>query len=335
MRPLRVLTWHVHGNYLWYLSQARHQFFLPTRTPGHGGYGGRGSTFPFGDNVIDVPAEEVRNQKFDCILFQHRSHYETDQYELLSDEQRRLPRIYLQHDPPWEAPADERHWVDDPEMLLVHCTAFNAMMFDNGRTPTKVIDHGVIVQEQARYTGEIDRGVVVVNHLKQRGRKVGADIFEQVRNDVPLDLVGMAAEELGGLGEVSPPKLAQFVARYRFFFNPIRYTSLGLAVLEAMMIGLPIVGVAGCEIVTVIRNGENGYLETDPQKLVPHMQRLIADPGEARRLGEAARRYALERFNIKRFARDWEQTIWEVAGDSISRPAQKNASGEVPEMATT
>jgi hypothetical protein len=319
MRPLRVLTWHIHGNYLWYLSQARHQFFLPTRTPASGGYGGRGTTFPFGNNVRDIPADEVRHAEFDCILFQHRSHYEHDQYELLTDEQRRLPRIYLQHDPPWEAPADERHWVDDPEMLLVHCTPFNALMFDNGRTPTKIIDHGVMVPEHVRYTGQLARGIVVVNHLKQRGRKVGADIFERVRRDVPLDLVGMAAEDFGGLGEVSPPKLAEFASRYRFFFNPIRYTSLGLAVLEAMTIGLPIVGVAGCEIVTVIRNGEHGFLETDPQRLIPHMQRLIDDPAEARRLGENARSYALERFNIRRFARDWEQTIWEVAGDSIAR----------------
>ena len=34
MRPLRVLTWHVHGNYLLYLSQAHVEFYLPVK-PGH------------------------------------------------------------------------------------------------------------------------------------------------------------------------------------------------------------------------------------------------------------------------------------------------------------
>jgi hypothetical protein len=83
-RRLRVLTWHVHGNYLWYLSQTPHDFFLPVRDDGACGYAGRGSTFPFGDNVHDVPIEQVRDESFDCILFQARQHYLEDQHELLS-----------------------------------------------------------------------------------------------------------------------------------------------------------------------------------------------------------------------------------------------------------
>src|SRR5205823_7407705 len=140
------------------------------------------------------------------------------------------------------------------------------------------------------------RGLVVVNHLRQRGRRLGADVFEQVRREVPLDLVGMGAEELGGIGEVAPPDLPAFAARYRFFFNPIRYTSLGLAILEAMTIGLPIVGLATTELVTVIESGVSGYLATDPDALVEPMARLLADPAHARRVGEAARRTARARF---------------------------------------
>ena len=226
MRPLRVLTWHVHGNYLYYLSQARAEFYLPVRGDGRPGYGGRGRTFPFGPNVHDVPADEVRNQAFDCVLFQSPANYAEDQYEILSAAQRRLPRIYLEHDPPRQNPTDTRHPVDDPDVLLVHVTPFNRLMWDNGRTPTRVIEHGVLVPDTVRYTGELPRGIVVVNHLKRRGRRLGCDVFEEVRQRVPLDLVGMGTEESGGLGEVPPMQLAAFQARYRFFFNPIRYTSL-------------------------------------------------------------------------------------------------------------
>src|SRR3982751_3278493 len=83
MRRKRVFTWHVHGNYLYYLAHADVDFFLPVM-PGKPGYSGRGTTFPFADNVHDIPAEEVKRQKFDCVLFQHRRNYEVDQYDVLS-----------------------------------------------------------------------------------------------------------------------------------------------------------------------------------------------------------------------------------------------------------
>ena len=169
--------------------------------------------------------------------------------------------------------------MDDPDTLLVHVTPFNALMWDSGRTPTRVIEHGVFVPDDARYSGELDRGIVVVNHLNRRGRRLGADIFERVRHEVPLDLVGMDAESLGGLGEVAPSELARFASRYRFFFNPIRYTSLGLAVIEAMMIGLPIIGLATTELATVIENGISGFVATDPPPHRAHAQSAGRPPG--------------------------------------------------------
>ncbi|HVX11004.1 MAG TPA: glycosyltransferase family 4 protein [Pirellulales bacterium] len=319
MRRLRILTWHIHGNYLWYLSQARHDFFLPVDPARGAGYGGRGRTFPFGDNVYDLPADEVRHERFDCILFQHKNNWVKDQFEILSSEQRRLPRVYLEHDPPLENPTDQPHWVDDPGVMLVHVTPFNRLMWDCGRTPTRVIEHGVLAPAGVRYTGEIERGIVVINHLGNRGRRLGPDVFLAAREHVPLDLVGMAAEELGGIGEIQPTELAAFECRYRFFFNPIRYTSLGLAVCEAMTLGMPIVGLATTEMATAIENGVSGFVDTDLEKLLMKMKELLRDPAAARRLGEAARRYALERFDIRRFARDWEETLSEVAGNSTRR----------------
>jgi glycosyltransferase involved in cell wall biosynthesis len=322
MRRLRIFTWHIHGNYLLYLSRSPHDFYLPVRPDRSEGYGGRGRTFPFGANVHDVPAEEARRLDFDCILFQTRRNYELDQYEVLSAAQRRLPSIYLEHDPPQEHPTDMRHWVDDPNVLLIHVTHFNRLMWDSGRTPTRVIDHGVFLMSDARYTGEIERGLVVVNNLATRGRRLGADIFARVRDRIPLDLVGLNAEALDGFGEVSPPHLPAFASRYRFFFNPIRYTSLGLAVCEAMMIGLPIIGLATTEMAATIENGVTGYIDTSVERLIGRMRELLRDSAEARRLGDNARRYARERFNIERFARDWDEAFNLVAGSALAAPAR-------------
>lgn len=260
--------------------------------------------------------DQVRDIDFDVILFQHRKNYQIDQYEILSEAQRRLPKIYLEHDPPQEHPTNTPHWVDDPSLLLVHVTGFNRLMWDSNRTPTAVIEHGVMVPDNVRYTGEKPKGVVVVNNIHKRGRRLGLDVFEQIRERIPLDLVGMGATAVGGLGEVPHDELSAFVAKYRFFFNPIRYTSLGLSVCEAMMVGLPVVGLATTEMVTAVANGKTGYVETDIDKLIERMRLLIDNPGHARELSQNARNYASQRFNIRRFADDWQQIANNFVGNA-------------------
>ncbi len=320
-RP-RVLTWHIHGSYLYYLAHARAEFYVPV-LPGRparfvglptGGY-------PWPANVHEVPAESIPDLKLDCILHQSRANYLADQYAVLSAAQLRLPAIYLEHDPPLEHPTDTHHLVDDPGVLLVHVTHFNNLMWDSGRTPTRVIEHGVEpVPEDSLATGELARGLVVVNNLGRRGRRLGPDVFVRTRQTIPLDLVGMGSEDFDGLGEVPHDRLPEFERQYRFFFNPIRYTSLGLAVCEAMMVGLPIVGLATTELASAVEHGTSGLVSTALDTLIDGMRELLLQPAEARRLGMGARRRALDQYHIDRFARDWTETLELVSAQS-ARPA--------------
>lgn len=305
---MKIFTWHIHGSYLFYLSQGNYTIYIPVTAGKEEGYYGLGSTFPFGSNVIAVPAEEVRNLTFDCILFQTNKNWLTDQYEILSEEQRRLPRVYVEHDPPTRHPTDARHVVDDPDVVMVHVTHFNRLMWWNNSSIVKVIEHG-ITSSPFRWTGEQARGIVVINHLHQRGRKLGEDIYTEVCRRVPLDLVGMGTRECGGLGEVLHPALPAFISRYRFFFNPIRYTSFGLAVCEAMMMGLPVVALATTEYPSVIQNGISGFISNDTDYLTGCMQRLLADKALAMSIGEAGRKVAEEKFNIGRFVKQWEEVF--------------------------
>jgi glycosyltransferase involved in cell wall biosynthesis len=307
---MKVFTWHIHGSYLFYLSQGNYDIYIPTRPKKTEGYYGRGETFPFRNNVIEIPAEEVKNYKFDCILYQTNQNYLTDQFEILSEEQRSLPKIYLEHDPPRAHPTDTRHIINDPAVTLVHVTHFNKLMWDNNETPTCVIEHGVI-KPAVNYSGKYNKGIVVINNLPSRGRLLGLDIFLEVRKHIPIDLVGMGTGELG-LGEVLHPQLPEFISQYRFFFNPIRYTSLGLAICEAMTIGIPVVGLATTELATVIDNGHSGYVHTDVNYLIDKMKLLINDADHARQIGERGRETAIEKFNINRFAYQWEQLFKSV-----------------------
>jgi len=315
MRRLRIFTWHVHGAYLYYLAHVRHDFYVPVKAGRPEGYVGvPEGGYPWPENVREVPADDVRDLELDCVLTQTRVNYLEDRDEVLSDAQLRLPHVHVEHDPPRAHPTDERHAVDDPNVLLVHVTPFNQLMWDSGRTPTRVIEHGVAVPAEVRYEGDLERGLALVNNLPSRGRRVGADVFQRVSSDVPLDLAGMGSEAVGGLGEVSHDRLPAFQVRYRFLFNPIRYTSLGLAICEAMMLGMPVVALATTEHATAIENGVSGYVDTDVGRLVERMRELLADRAEARRLGEGARRRALARFSLERFVGDWNDAFTLVAG---------------------
>jgi len=312
-RRLRILTWHVHGNYLYNLTQVPHDFYLVTDAARSMHHSGRSGLLPWGANVHEAPVETLRDMAFDVVMFQSRHEWDEAQHRELSEAQRRLPRIYIEHDPPQAHPTDSRHWVDDPNVLLVHVTPFNALMWHSGATPTRVIDHGVLPLQTASYSGHVARGIVVVNNLQSRGRRLGLDVYRQVADRVPLTLYGMGSEAVGGAGEVPNDRLPGVMAAHRFFFNPIRWTSLGLAIIEAMMVGLPIVGLATTELVTVIRNGENGFVDTRIEPLVDAMLQLLEKPELARELGAAARRTAQARFGIDRFVADWLDALAQVS----------------------
>ncbi len=317
---MRVLTWHVHGSYLRYLAEVPHEVVVPTKPGRPEGYGGRAGRRPWPATLVEIPAEQVRDLDVDVVLFQSHRNWFVDQHEILSDEQRRGPRIFLEHDPPRASPTDTRHPVDDPEVLVVHVTAFNRLMWDNGDGPTTVIDHGVTVPEGVRWTGELDKGLVVTNGLGTRGRRLGADLVERARQRVPLYIVGMGSEAVGGVGEVPPDELPVLMARYRFLFHPVRWTSLGLAVCEAMTVGLPVVGLACTELVTVIEDGWSGIIDTDVDRLERAMVSLVNDHERARRLSVNGRRVARRRFGIERFTRDWDRALTRVA-DRRAAPA--------------
>lgn len=303
---MKIFTWHIHGSYLYYLSQGDYQLFIPVNKDKTEGYYGRGNTFPFADHVIEVPEELVKEMDFDLILFQTDENYFIDQYKTLSPSQRRLPRIYLEHDPPWNHPTNARHPVNDSDVIIVHVTHFNKLMWDTHGIRTTVIEHGVKVPEISGPVTKIDRGIVVINNLPTRGRLLGLDIFKEVRKHVPIDLVGMGSEAYG-IGEVLHPQLPAFISKYRFFFNPIRYTSLGLAVCEAMMLGLPVVGMATTEMSVTIKNSENGFIHTDVSYLIDKMKYLLENPEKAAEMGGNARSEAQKRFNIHRFVAEWKK----------------------------
>lgn len=322
MQRLNILIWHIHGAYLTAITQAEHNWYLPIEAGSPEGYCGRGAESSMPDYVREVPAGEVRNLELDLIICQTPRNYQTDRFAILSPEQQKLPTIYLEHNTPEPHPTDSRHpAADDPGVMLVHVTNYNRLMWNNGQTPTRVIKHSVAIDPTIRYTGRHQQGIVVVNELQRRGRMAGFDLFEQFRQQLPLTVAGMKSADIGGIGEIHYTRLHQTVADYRFLFSPMRYSSLPLAVIEAMTIGMPIVAVATTELPTVIENGVHGFVSADPDELLDAMQFLLDNPEEARRMGNNARELAIRDFGLPRFIADW---------NAVFREATKGPAKPVP-----
>lgn len=305
MRRLRILTWPIHGSYFNTLSRLDHEWILPVRAGAPEGYGGRGKAdFPL--SIRDVPAESMGELDLDLVLFQSTRNLDQDAIEILTPAQRRLPRIYLEHNTPFPDPVASAHPFADPHGLLVHVTRYNELMWDNRQTPTRLIEHSVAIDPAVTYLGTRTKGITVINSMPHRGRKAGLDLFLEARRHIPIELAGFGNDGLDGLGDIPYPRLHRAVAEYRFLFSPCRYTSLPLAVVEAMTIGMPVVALATTELPDVIRNGVYGYLSNDLDVLIAGMRRLLDDPDHARELGDNARSLARQRFGLDRFARDWD-----------------------------
>lgn len=323
MRRLKILIWHIHGSYLNTLARIDHDWYLPVRPDRPEGYGGRGPTFDLPDYVVEVPADDVRHLDLDLVIYQTPRNWDVDRFDILSPEQRNLPALYLEHNTPKPDAVNTQHPMADTGVPVVHVTHFNRLMWDNANAPTRVIEHSVAIDPEARYQGTIERGLTVINGMQKRPRIAGYDIFCDVREQVPLDAVGMETETLGGLGDVPYRDLHQVMASYRFLFSPIRYTSLPLAVVEAMTIGMPVVALATTELPMVIEHGQTGYVSCDLDELVEGMRRLIADPAEAMRLGANAREVALQRFGLERFTADWNRAFAEVTDPHATKQASR------------
>jgi glycosyltransferase involved in cell wall biosynthesis len=87
---------------------------------------------------------------------------------------------------------------------------------------------------------------------------------------------------------------------------------LGLSLVEAMTIGMPVVVLAATEAASVVPPAA-GVVTADVDRLVTGARALLADPDGARAAGEVARATALARFGLDRFLSDWNSLLKEVA----------------------
>jgi glycosyltransferase involved in cell wall biosynthesis len=309
---MRILLWHVHGSWTTGFVSGRHEYVVPVL--GDRGPDGRGRarTWDWPDSVTELPPEALAETEIDVVLLQ-RPYELHDLCERWTGRRpgRDLPAIYLEHNAPQGRIAQMRHPAADSELLVCHVTHFNELFWDCGATPTRVIEHG-IVDPGYRYTGELERAGVVINEARRRARVTGTDLLERFTDrGVPIDLFGMDAATLGGIEDLPQDRMHTELARRRCYLHPIRWTSLGLSLIEAMHLGMPVVALATTEAVEAVPL-QAGVISTRIDILADAARTFLRDPEAARDAGFAARTYALERFGLERFLADWDDLLSEV-----------------------
>src|SRR5437763_2640626 len=311
---MRVFMWHVHGSYSTALVQSEHTWLTPV-LPDRGPYGrGRAQTWEWPANAVEVSPAQAADAAIDVVVLQRPEELALAEAWLGGRRPGRdIPAIFLEHNAPQGRINDLRHpLADRNDVVLVHVTHFNQLFWDAGSTPTRVIEHGV-VDPGSLYTGGIDHAVAVINEPVRRARVTGTDLLAPLAeaSGTAIDLFGMASEPLGGV-DLPQHELHVEMARRRVYLHTSRWTSLGLSLIEAMHLGLPVVALATTEAAAVLPV-DAAIASTDVRVLADAIRRLVRDPEEAAVRGKAARAAALARFGLERFLADWNAVLEEVA----------------------
>jgi glycosyltransferase involved in cell wall biosynthesis len=315
---MRILLWHVHGSWTDAFVRGRHEYLLPVLPErGPWGLGRAGRNWPA--SAREVVLAELDADSVDAVILQRPEEAAEVRQALRRRPGVDLPAVFVEHNTPkGDVPFTLHPLAEQREVPIVHVTHFNELFWDSGRAPTRVIEHG-IADPGYLYTGELAVLGVVVNEPVRRGRVTGTDLLPRFAAAAPLQVFGMGGDGLPGSsgirasrltvrGDLPTGELHRELARCRVYLHPLRWTSLGLALLEAMHLGMPVLALATTEAARAVPP-EAGGISTSVEELLRCATLLVSDPEEARRRGKAAREAVLERYGLDRFLTDWDELL--------------------------
>ncbi|WP_164861670.1 glycosyltransferase [Microbacterium sp. CPCC 204701] len=316
---MRVLLWPIHGGYTDAFVRGDHEYLLPIEA----GTDADPSLTAWGwTRTQQVPADRLRDEHIDVVVLQRLE--ELDECVRLTGRVpgRDVPAVFLEHNTPQPEAVTRSHpLAERTDIPIVHVTHFNQLVWDSGRAATFVVEHGV-PDPGPLYSGELERVGVVVNEPVRRGRVVGTDLLPRFGLEAPVDVFGMGGEELRAAfdgtgavvpaGDLPPERLHRELARRRVYLHPFRWTSLGLSLLEAMHLAMPVVALATTEAVRAVPPGA-GVISTNIADLRAAVRAFLADPDWAHEIGRRGREHALAHYGLDPFLARWDDVLSQVA----------------------
>jgi len=160
---------------------------------------------------------------------------------------------------------------------------------------------------------------------KQKGHSVLLNAFSELLPDWPNAqlLIAGDGEELPTLELLSNKlnltehvqflgpirNVREFLSVLDVFAHPSIFEGLGIAVIEAMSMGLAIVATKVDGLAELITDGVEGSLvePNNPIALSKAMKRILSDPALRENMGQRARKKAVEKFSVKTMIQKYEE----------------------------
>jgi glycosyltransferase involved in cell wall biosynthesis len=153
-----------------------------------------------------------------------------------------------------------------------------------------------------------------------RGTGLTLTLVGPVSDRAYADRIRAAGDRVEIVGEVSDDELARRFAESDLLVHPSRAELLPGAVVQAMSAGLPVLG--GPTLGGIVDDGRDGWVvpDRDPAAFVAGLhdraEALVRDPVLRRRMGEAGRAVAADRFAWPRVVAQYAEVYRAVAGEA-------------------
>ena len=310
----RILTFNCHEAYVHLLGKLGLDMDIIDGLPGRfaAGWDQRMRPVPRQASLISLD-QALAGRRYDVAI----AHNLTDLLALRSLD---LPTILVLHVNLAARASEERGAPPIAQMqqqLQSYLTAVSAIAIAVSQTKAEswgqscpVIRPCADPDEYRDFDGSQAIALRVANQVMDRPRRFAWDAHLDIVRGHPMRLLG---HNPGIDGSAPADSWEELKASYRHHRAYVHTAAVGLddgynlAVVEAMMTGMPVVSLAGSESPVV--DGVAGYVSGDVARLNEQLGHLLCHRELARELGQRAREIALDVFSIAGFVAGWSRAI--------------------------
>jgi hypothetical protein len=147
--------------------------------------------------------------------------------------------------------------------------------------------------------------------------------FQEVKKEIDITHIG------SDVTFESWTDYKNFIGHSLIYFNPTLHSPMPRARTEAMLSGACVVTTRHHDADRFIVDGENGFLCDSKDEMVQRLIWLRCNPTEAKKIGQAGKKTALDLFSMKRFQLEWRDLIQRAIDCDFLRTEMQRLKSEI------